>query len=55
MDFIDVGSLAILHKEIHLWNSQHRSRFEMKSPRMALTGDLPGGQETYSTGVSTGL
>ena len=51
MDFIDVGSLAILHKEIHLWNSQHRSRFEMKSPRMALTGDLPGGQETHSTGV----
>ena len=55
MDFIDVGSLAILHKEIHLSNSQHRSRFEMKSPRMALTGDLPGGQETLSTGVSTGL
>ena len=55
MDFIDVGSLAILHKEIHLPNAQHRSHFEVKSPRMALTGDLPGGQETYSTGVSTGL
>ena len=51
MDFIDVGSLAILHKGIHLPDSQHRSRFEMKSPRMALTGDLPGGQETHSTGV----
>ena len=55
MDFIDVGSLAILHKGIHLPDSQHRSRFEVKSPRMALTGDLPGGQETHSTGVSTGL
>ena len=50
-------------RECHLLTRQERIPYltstdhslKVKSPKWALSGDLPGGQETHSTGVSTGL